>query len=172
MATLHTKINTRSPEFAINAQAMQTQVDDLRALLNKTSLGGGKAAQERHQSRGKLLVRDRINALLDIGSAFLEVSPLAAYEVYADNIAAAGLVAGIGRVEGVECMIIANDATVKGGTYYPLTVKNTSVRRPSLSKTVCPAFTWWIQVALTCLTKMKYSQTASTLAVFSSIKPI
>ena len=123
MATLHTKINTRSPEFAINAQAMQTQVDDLHTLLTTTRLGGGKAAQERHESRGKLLVRDRINALLDTGSAFLEVSPLAAHDVYEDTIAAAGIVAGIGRVEGVECMIIANDATVKGGTYYPLTVK-------------------------------------------------
>lgn len=123
MATLQTKINTRSPEFASNAQAMQAQVDDLRALLNTTSQGGGQAAQQRHESRGKLLVRDRINALLDTGSAFLELSPLAAYEVYADTIAAAGVVAGIGRVEGIECMIIANDATVKGGTYYPLTVK-------------------------------------------------
>ncbi len=123
MATLHTKINTRSPEFAVNAQAMQAQVDDLRALLKATSQGGGQAAQQRHESRGKLLVRDRINALLDTGSAFLELSPLAAYEVYADTIAAAGVVAGIGRVEGIECMIIANDATVKGGTYYPLTVK-------------------------------------------------
>ncbi len=123
MATLHTKINTRSAEFASNAQAMQEQVDDLRALLETTSLGGGQAAQQRHQSRGKLLARDRINALLDTGSAFLEVSPLAAYKVYEDPIAAAGIVAGIGRVEGVECMIIANDATVKGGTYYPLTVK-------------------------------------------------
>ena len=123
MATLHTKINTRSAEFAANAEAMQAQVNDLRALLETASLGGGHAAQQRHQSRGKLLVRDRINALLDTGSAFLEVSPLAAYKVYEDNIAAAGIVAGIGRVEGIECMIIANDATVKGGTYYPLTVK-------------------------------------------------
>ncbi|MDY0250219.1 MAG: carboxyl transferase domain-containing protein [Pseudomonas sp.] len=123
MATLQTKINTRSPEYASNALAMQKQVDDLRALLNTTSQGGGQAAQQRHESRGKLLVRDRINALLDTGSAFLELSPLAAYEVYADTIAAAGVVAGIGRVEGIECMIIANDATVKGGTYYPLTVK-------------------------------------------------
>jgi len=123
MATLQTKINTRSPEFALNTQAMQEQVNDLRALLNSTSQGGGQAAQDRHKSRGKLLVRERINALLDSGSAFLEVSPLAAHAVYADNIAAAGVVAGIGRIEGVECMIIANDATVKGGTYYPLTVK-------------------------------------------------
>ena len=123
MATLNTKINTRSAEFASNAEAMQAQLNDLRDLLETTSLGGGQAAQQRHQSRGKLLVRDRINALLDTGSAFLEVSPLAAYKVYEDNIAAAGIVAGIGRVEGIECMIIANDATVKGGTYYPLTVK-------------------------------------------------
>lgn len=123
MATLHTKLNIRSPEFAANAQAMQEQVDDLRALLETTSQGGGQAAQQRHESRGKLLVRDRINSLLDAGSAFLEVSPLAAHDVYEDTIAAAGIVAGIGRVEGVECMIIANDATVKGGTYYPLTVK-------------------------------------------------
>ena len=123
MATLHTKLNIRSPEFIANAQAMQKQVDELRTLLEATSQGGGKAAQQRHESRGKLLVRDRINTLLDVGSAFLEVSPLAAHEVYEDTIAAAGIVAGIGRVEGVECMIIANDATVKGGTYYPLTVK-------------------------------------------------
>ncbi len=123
MATLHTKINTRSPEYAANAAAMKAQTDDLRQLLEQLARGGGAGAQQRHESRGKMLVRDRINALLDPGSAFLELSPLAAYEVYADNIACAGVVAGIGRVEGVECMIIANDATVKGGTYYPLTVK-------------------------------------------------
>lgn len=123
MATLHTKINTRSPEYAANAAAMTAQTDDLRQLLEQLAQGGGAGAQQRHESRGKMLVRDRINALLDPGSAFLELSPLAAYEVYADNIACAGVVAGIGRVEGVECMIIANDATVKGGTYYPLTVK-------------------------------------------------
>src|SRR5690554_688359 len=123
MATLHTKINTRSPEYAANAAAMTAQTDDLRQLLEQLAQGGGAGAQQRHESRGKMLVRDRINALLDPGSAFLELSPLAAYEVYADNIAGAGVVAGIGRIEGVECMIIANDATVKGGTYFPLTVK-------------------------------------------------
>lgn len=123
MATLHTKINTRSPEYAANAAAMIAQTTDLRQLLEQLAQGGGVSTQKRHESRGKMLVRDRINALLDPGSAFLEVSPLAAYGVYADNIACAGVVAGIGRVEGVECMIIANDATVKGGTYFPLTVK-------------------------------------------------
>ncbi|MFI8742474.1 carboxyl transferase domain-containing protein [Stutzerimonas zhaodongensis] len=123
MAILNTQINTRSPEFATNSAAMLEQVQNLRTLLGRVSEGGGEKAQQRHVSRGKLLVRDRINALLDPGSAFLEVAPLAAYGVYGEDVAAAGVVAGIGRVEGVECVIIANDATVKGGSYYPLTVK-------------------------------------------------
>ena len=123
MAILHTQINTRSPEFAANSAAMLAQVSDLRALLARVHEGGGAKAQERHTSRGKLLPRERINRLLDIGSPFLEVGQLAAHEVYGEDVPAAGVVAGIGRVEGVECMIIANDATVKGGSYYPLTVK-------------------------------------------------
>ncbi|SIR87025.1 3-methylcrotonyl-CoA carboxylase beta subunit [Aquipseudomonas alcaligenes] len=123
MAILHTQINTRSPEFAANQAAMLAQVNDLRALLARVHEGGGAKAQERHTSRGKLLPRERINRLLDIGSPFLEVGQLAAHEVYGEDVPAAGVVAGIGRVEGVECMIIANDATVKGGSYYPLTVK-------------------------------------------------
>ncbi len=123
MAILHTQINTRSPEFAANREAMLTQVNDLRTLLGRVSEGGGEKAQQRHVARGKLLVRDRINTLLDPGSPFLEVGQLVAHEVYGEEVPAAGLVAGIGRVEGVECMIIANDATVKGGSYYPLTVK-------------------------------------------------
>lgn len=123
MAILQSKINTRSSDYVDSHRHMLTLVQDLKALIESQSHGGGEAAQKRHISRGKMLVRDRINALLDPGSAFLEVSPLAAYEVYEDNIAGAGVVAGIGRVEGVECMIIANDATVKGGTYFPLSVK-------------------------------------------------
>ncbi|WP_137973248.1 carboxyl transferase domain-containing protein [Pseudomonas sp. F(2018)] len=123
MAILHTQINTRSPEFAANSAAMLAQVSDLRALLARVHEGGGAKAQERHTSRGKLLPRERINRLLDLGSPFLEVGQLAAHEVYGEDVPAAGVVAGIGRVEGVECMIIANDATVKGGSYYPLTVK-------------------------------------------------
>ncbi|MCZ4322397.1 carboxyl transferase domain-containing protein [Pseudomonas anguilliseptica] len=123
MAILHTHINTRSPEFAANSAAMLSQVNDLRALLARVHEGGGAKAQERHISRGKLLPRERINRLLDLGSPFLEIGQLAAYEVYGEEVPAAGVVAGIGRVEGVECMIVANDATVKGGSYYPLTVK-------------------------------------------------
>ncbi|WP_313089175.1 carboxyl transferase domain-containing protein [Stutzerimonas nitrititolerans] len=123
MAILHTQINPRSPDFATNSAAMLEQVENLRALLARVSEGGGEVAQQRHVARGKFLARERIDALLDSGSAFLEVAPLAAYEVYGEDVAAAGVIAGIGRVEGIECMIIANDATVKGGTYYPLTVK-------------------------------------------------
>ncbi|SEI89604.1 3-methylcrotonyl-CoA carboxylase beta subunit [Azotobacter beijerinckii] len=123
MAILHTQLNPRSPEFAANGAAMREQVDQLHALLGRIREGGGARAQERHTSRGKLLPRQRIDRLLDPGSPFLEIGQLAAFEVYDEEVPAAGVIAGIGRVEGVECMVIANDATVKGGTYYPLTVK-------------------------------------------------
>ncbi|QXH37497.1 carboxyl transferase domain-containing protein [Pseudomonas muyukensis] len=123
MATLHTQINPRSAEFAGNSAAMLEQVTHLRGLLAHVAQGGGPKAQQRHTSRGKLLPRERIDRLLDAGSAFLEIGQLAAHEVYGEDVPAAGVIAGIGRVEGVECMIVANDATVKGGSYYPLTVK-------------------------------------------------
>jgi 3-methylcrotonyl-CoA carboxylase beta subunit len=117
------KINTRSQDFLDNAAQMQIQIDDLRTKFNEVKLGGGERSRERHLSRGKLLPRDRVNALLDEGAAFLEFSQLAAYKVYEDNVPCGGIITGIGRVSGQECVIIANDATVKGGTYYPLTVK-------------------------------------------------
>ena len=123
MAKIVSKINPRSPEFLENAQHMQNQVDDLKEKLSEIKLGGGERSRERHLSRGKLLPRDRVNALLDPGSPFLELSQLAAFDVYKDNVPAAGVITGIGRVGGQECIIVANDATVKGGTYYPLTVK-------------------------------------------------
>ncbi|BAP41964.1 propionyl-CoA carboxylase [Pseudomonas sp. StFLB209] len=123
MTILQTQINTRSPEYLANQAAMQGQVEALHSLLASIREGGGAKAQQRHTSRGKLLPRERIDRLLDPGSPFLEIGQLAAYEVYGEDVPAAGLIAGIGRVEGVECMIIANDATVKGGSYYPLTVK-------------------------------------------------
>ncbi|MBH3437475.1 MULTISPECIES: carboxyl transferase domain-containing protein [Pseudomonas] len=123
MTVITSQLDLRSPDFIRNQDAMQAQVANLHALLAHIQQGGGPKAQERHTSRGKLLVRDRIDHLLDLNSPFLEVAQLAAHEVYGEDVPAAGVVAGIGRVEGVECMIIANDATVKGGTYYPLTVK-------------------------------------------------
>lgn len=123
MAKIISKINPRSPEFIENAAFMQQQVDDLKVKLDEIKLGGGERSRERHLSRGKLLPRDRVLALLDAGSPFLELSQFAAFEVYKDNVPSAGIITGIGRVGGQECVIVANDATVKGGTYYPLTVK-------------------------------------------------
>jgi 3-methylcrotonyl-CoA carboxylase beta subunit len=120
---LHSKLNTRDAAFIANRQNMQDQVDDLRTVVEKIHLGGGEKARERHRSRGKLLPRERLNALLDPGSPFLELSQLAAYKVYDDDVPGAGIITGIGRVAGQECMIFVNDATVKGGAYYPLTVK-------------------------------------------------
>ncbi len=123
MSSIETRVNNRSEEFLSNAAHMQGLVDDLEAKVAAVRKGGGEKYQQRHVSRGKLLVRDRIDALVDPGSPFLELSQLAAHEVYGEDVAAAGIVTGIGRVAGQECMIVANDATVKGGTYYPLTVK-------------------------------------------------
>ncbi len=123
MSRIQSKLNTRSEEFLTNTAHMENLVTDLHERLAEIRKGGGGKYQERHTSRGKLLVRDRVNALLDPGSPFLELSQLAAFEVYGENVAAAGIVTGIGRVAGQECMIVANDATVKGGSYFPLTVK-------------------------------------------------
>ncbi len=123
MSILPTQINPRSAEFKAYAEAMQVVVGDLRATVNKIALGGPDAARQKHLARGKLLPRERVNALIDPGSPFLELSQLAAWGMYGGDVASASVITGIGRVNGVECMIVANDATVKGGTYYPLTVK-------------------------------------------------
>jgi 3-methylcrotonyl-CoA carboxylase beta subunit len=123
MTVLTSHINTRDEAFGANRNHMQAQVDDLREKVDAVRRGGGASAQDRHTARGKLLPRDRLNALLDPGSPFLELSQLAAYKVYEDDVPGAGIITGIGRVAGQECMIFVNDATVKGGTYYPLTVK-------------------------------------------------
>jgi 3-methylcrotonyl-CoA carboxylase beta subunit len=123
MSTIETRINTRTEEYQANASNMRALVEDLATQVAKIRRGGGEKYQQRHESRGKLLVRDRIDALIDPGSPFLELSQLAAHGVYDEPVAAAGIITGIGRVAGQECMIVANDATVKGGTYYPLTVK-------------------------------------------------
>jgi 3-methylcrotonyl-CoA carboxylase beta subunit len=123
MAKIRSNIDHRSPEFAANRAAMQSLVADLRGLLQRNAQGGNSAARDKHRAAGKLLVRERVDALLDPGSPFLELSALAAQEVYGDELPGAGLVTGIGRVSGRACMVVANDPTVKGGTYYPLTVK-------------------------------------------------
>jgi 3-methylcrotonyl-CoA carboxylase beta subunit len=123
MAQIVSKIDVRSQEFADNRAAMQPLVEDLRATLQRNAAGGSAAARDKHSKSGKLLARERIAALLDPGSPFLELSALAAHGVYGEELPGAGLITGIGRVSGRECMVVANDPTVKGGTYYPLTVK-------------------------------------------------
>lgn len=123
MTLLKSEIDTAGAEFAANGEAMAVLVADLREKISIIELGGGENYRERHLARGKLLPRDRVVRLLDEGSPFLELSQLAAYKVYEADVPAAGVIAGIGRVAGQECMIVCNDATVKGGTYFPLTVK-------------------------------------------------
>jgi 3-methylcrotonyl-CoA carboxylase beta subunit len=123
MDVLETHVRPDSEEFRTNAARMTALVDELRQRVADAREGGGAKAHERHRAQGKLPVRDRLSRLLDPGSPFLEVAPLAAWGMYENEAPGAGLVAGVGRVSGREVMVVANDATVKGGTYYPLTVK-------------------------------------------------
>src|SRR5690554_5829300 len=123
MSILKSSLNPQSTQYREQYQAMSDLVADLQSKVRTIAEGGGPQARERHLAKGKLLPRERINHLLDPGSPFLEISQLAAHEVYQEPVPAAGVIAGIGRVEGQECMIVANDSTVKENTYYPLTVK-------------------------------------------------
>src|SRR5215813_11273486 len=123
VAVIESKLDPRDATFRQNRDALAALVADLRSKIATIEQGGGEAARARHAGRGKLLPRERVRTLLDPGSPFLELSQLAAYGMYDDNIAAAGMITGIGRVSGRECVIVCNDATVKGGTYYPITVK-------------------------------------------------
>src|SRR5262249_32273208 len=123
MTVVRSDIDLRSAEFAVNSDAMQALVADLRLRVADVARGGGEAARQRHLARNKLLPRERIAGLIDPGSPFLELSQLAAYGLYDNEVPAAGIVTGIGCVSGRECVIVANDATVKGGTYFPITVK-------------------------------------------------
>jgi 3-methylcrotonyl-CoA carboxylase beta subunit len=123
MPAIRSQIDTRSPDFQANAARLRALVDDLKTEFARAADGGGEKARARHTDRGKLLPRERIRALLDPGSPFLELSALAAHGMYDDQAPCAGIVTGIGRVNGIETLVIANDATVKGGTYFPITVK-------------------------------------------------
>ncbi len=123
MSVLKSALNPRDATFKSNAAAMATLVDELRARMGAAALGGDERSRKRHVERGKLLPRERVERLVDPGSPFLELSPLAAFGMYDGDIHAAGIITGIGRVSGRECVIVCNDATIKGGTYYPVTVK-------------------------------------------------
>ena len=123
MPVFKTKINLHSDDFQRNAERMRELVGDLKEKMKKISIGGSEEARGKHIERGKLLPRERVNLLLDSGSPFLEFSQLAAHDMYDNDVPSAGIITGIGRVSGKEVVIVANDATVKGGTYYPVTVK-------------------------------------------------
>src|SRR5712692_230255 len=120
---LPTRVNSLDPQFEANRQRMRLLIEELQSNLAVVRAGGGKEQTERHRSRGKLTARERVDRLLDPGTAFLELSALAAWKMYDGDAPAAGMVTGVGRVCGREVVIVANDATVKGGTYYPMTVK-------------------------------------------------
>jgi 3-methylcrotonyl-CoA carboxylase beta subunit len=123
MTVLRSDVDPHSSEFAVNAEAMRALVTDLRERVVEAQQGGGETARKRHLARNKMLARERIAGMIDPGSPFLELSQLAAYGLYDNEVPSAGIVTGIGRVAGRECVVIANDATVKGGTYFPITVK-------------------------------------------------
>jgi len=123
MPTIESKIKRDSKEFVANDAANRKLAEELKQVCEKVSVGGSKRARDRHLARGKLLPRDRIRSVVDRGAPFLEIGQLAAYGLYDDEVPSAGIVTGIGQVNDIDCMIVANDATVKGGTYYPLTVK-------------------------------------------------
>ncbi|MGH3441774.1 MAG: carboxyl transferase domain-containing protein, partial [Nitriliruptorales bacterium] len=123
MKVIETKVDTASTEFTERREHHTALAEDLRARLAEIAKGGSETARQRHVERGKLLPRDRVEALIDPGTPFLELSPMAALGMYDDDAPAAGIITGIGRISGIECVVVANDATVKGGTYYPMTVK-------------------------------------------------
>src|SRR5246127_2788597 len=123
LARIASLIDTGSEDFRANAARMRALAEDLERRRAEAAEGGPKSARERHIERGKLLPRDRVMHLIDPGSPFLELSPLAAHGMYEDLIHAAGVITGIGRIEGRECVVVCNDSTIKGGTYYPMTVK-------------------------------------------------
>src|SRR5579871_2689326 len=123
MPVLSTAIDAKSEAFRRNVEVNQALAATLRQRVAEAALGGAEASRRRHVERGKLLPRERVERLLDIGSPFLEIGQLAAYGLYDGEAPGAGLIAGVGRVQGRETLVIANDATVKGGAYYPLTVK-------------------------------------------------
>ena len=123
MTVLTSSIDLRGSEFRERAAHMRHLLHELAERMARAALGGPEQARQRHLSRGKLLPRERVERLLDPGAPFLELSPLAAWEMYGNEVPAGGIITGVGRVAGRECVIVANDATVKGGTYYPITVK-------------------------------------------------
>ena len=123
MSEYTSRVDTASPDFATNRDVMLAKTAALAEVIEKVTQGGSEKARERHSARGKLLPRERIEKLLDPGSSFLELSQLAGWDLYDDDVPCGGIITGVGKIHGRDCMLVVNDATVKGGTYYPITVK-------------------------------------------------
>ena len=170
MDIIESRIDTADPAFRSNAERMQQLVTEHRERIELVRRGGGASYLERHRAQGKMPVRERVEKLLDPSSPFLELSPLAAWEVYDDAVPAAGMVTGIGRVSGREVMIVANDATVKGGTYYPLTVKKHLRAQQVALETGCHVFTSSIRAEHSCRCKQKCFPTGNISGAFFSIR--
>lgn len=168
---LTTAADPASEAFRANEEAHGVLVQELRAKLAAARLGGGERARARHTARGKLLPRDRVDALLDPGSPFLELAPLAADGLYDGAAPAAGVIAGIGRVSGRECVIVANDATVKGGTYYPMTVKKHLRAQEVALENRLPCLYLVDSGAPSCRCRTRSSPTANTSGGSSTTRP-
>ena len=134
MPVLNSQLDVQSSQYQSNFQSMQNLVDEFKARVQQVKLGGGEQAMERHRSRGKLTARERIDALIDPGSAFLELSTLAAWDMYGGSVSSAGVVTGIGVIHQQECMLVANDATVKGGVLAFQTDRQARRRAPANAK--------------------------------------
>jgi 3-methylcrotonyl-CoA carboxylase beta subunit len=160
MPVLESKLNARSADFQANASAMRAMVDDLRVQLAKVAEDAASCCRA-----------SACEMLLDPGTPFLELGAAGRAGMYNNDAPGAGIIAGIGRVSGVECMVVCNDATVKGGTYYPMTVKKHLRAQEIAQQNRCPASTWWTPAAPTCPTRTRCSPTASTSAASSTTRP-
>lgn len=171
MPILESKLNPRSDEFRANQAALDALVADLRDKVERLAQGGGQAARDKHVARGKLLPRERIALLLDPGTPFLELSQLAAYGMYNDDAPGAGIITGIGRIAGRECVIVCNDATVKGGTYYPVTVKKHVRAQEIAAENRLPCVYLVDSGARTCRTRTRCFPIATISAGSSTTRP-
>ena len=168
---LHSQAKPSSPEFRDNREHHLKSIEQIASHVAAAKRGGGEEACARHHKRGKLLPRERIDAIVDPGAPFLELSTLAAHGLYDGAAPSAGVVTGVGLVEGREVMIVANDATVKGGTYFPMTVKkHVRAQEIALENNACRASTWSTRVARSCRCRTRSSPTATTSGASSTTR--
>ena len=170
MKQIDSAVSASSPQFLENKEYMQGMIKEWQSLESEIKLGGGEKAVARHKDRGKLTARERIDSLIDPGSTFLEFSSFAGHDLYEFEAPAGGVITGIGVVHGVECVLVANDATVKGGTYFPITVKKHLRAQEVALENHLPCIYWLIQAGPFCLSRMRSSQTKSILVESSTTK--